>query len=756
MTKDGMHSSRAKILRQRAEDKVRGEEITAGESMLAEAESRHALHELRVHQVELEMQNDKLRRAQEELESSRAKYSSLYDLALEAAGMGAWSYHLDTGEVFWDQRCRSQWGLLKEDKIDYARAIAAIHPDDRAATDTAVKSALAGADGGAYQREFRVLWPDGSVHWIASHGLVYFEDEGEQRRAVRFIGANRDITERKLLEDAQTFLLHCGYPGFGEDFFHSLARYLAHSLGMDYVCIDSLEGDGLAARTVAVYNNGTFEDNIVYTLKDTPCGDVVGKTVCCFPKEVRQLFPRDEALQVLKAESYVGTTLWSFEGKPIGLIAVIGRRPLTKTTLAESMLKMVAVRAAGELDRQRVEDALRRKSLDLNKRIQELNCLFSFSKLIEQPGLSIPKLCEGLVQLIPAGWQYPEITAARLFFGDQIFQTANFSVTLHKQSADILVNQKNVGRLQVCYLEDRPELDEGPFLKEERYLVNELASRLGKTLQRIYAETERENLVKRLEHLVEIQTADLVAANKELSEEIKERRRAGDSLKESEKQLRRLSGQLLTIQESERSRISRELHDQLGQDLTLTKLLLRMLGKKVKANPEEAGEDCGKLISLADQMIENVRRLSRDLSPSILEDLGLTVALQWLLSTFQKNDSIQIHSRLAEVDSLVPKEGHIMIYRVFQESLNNIVKHSAAKQVWVTADVDDDRLTFVVADDGKGFEMNSTEAPSHSEPGLGLRILHERARILGGTLEIWSQPNAGTRVTLCVPAQKKS
>ncbi|MGA2797522.1 MAG: ATP-binding protein, partial [Thermoguttaceae bacterium] len=174
------------------------------------------------------------------------------------------------------------------------------------------------------------------------------------------IEVNNDITTRKRIDDAQTFLLHCGYGDSGEDFFQSLARYLAQSLEMDYVCIDRLVGDGLTAQTVAIFNDGKFDANEAYALKDTPCGDVVGKTICCFPKDVCKLFPKDAALQILKAESYVGTTLWSFNGKPIGLIAIIGQKPLTQPLLVESILKLVAIRAAGELERKQAEEGLQR------------------------------------------------------------------------------------------------------------------------------------------------------------------------------------------------------------------------------------------------------------------------------------------------------------------------------------------------------------------------------------------------------------
>lgn len=167
-----------------------------------------------------------------------------------------------------------------------------------------------------------------------------------------------DITERKLVEETLTFLMRSGDLHQNGSFFQLLAQYLAEALGMDYVCIDRLESDGLEAQTVAVYNNGVFEDNVRYTLLDTPCGEVVGKTICRFEQGVRHRFPHDQVLQDLQAESYVGTTLWGSDGQPIGLIAAIGRQPLTDQCPAESMLQLVALRAAAELERKNAEDQL--------------------------------------------------------------------------------------------------------------------------------------------------------------------------------------------------------------------------------------------------------------------------------------------------------------------------------------------------------------------------------------------------------------
>jgi signal transduction histidine kinase/CheY-like chemotaxis protein/HPt (histidine-containing phosphotransfer) domain-containing protein/PAS domain-containing protein len=187
-----------------------------------------------------------------------------------------------------------------------------------------------------------------------------------QYRPNQFVVAFLNITERKLAEEAlhraeevQGFLARASSAPSEEPFFAVLARYIAERLDMFYVCIDRLEGDGLSARTLAIWCDGQFEDNVTYTLQDTPCGDVAGKEVCCFPANVCKLFPRDRVLQDLCAESYIGVTLWSHTGKPIGLIAVIGRSPLANRHLAESTLKQVSVRAAGELERLHAEEALR-------------------------------------------------------------------------------------------------------------------------------------------------------------------------------------------------------------------------------------------------------------------------------------------------------------------------------------------------------------------------------------------------------------
>jgi PAS domain S-box-containing protein len=209
--------------------------------------------------------------------------------------------------------------------------------------------------GEPQEYELRIQKADGTTFWVHITATIGEDDNGV--RIIRIVLL--EITERKRTEDILLFLAQTSSGSKEEPFFYTLARFLAQSLDMFYVCIDRLEGDGLNATTVAVWCDGQFEDNVTYTLKDTPCGDVVGKKVCCFPASVCQYFPQDTVLQDLKAESYIGVTVFSHTGVPIGLIAVIGRNPITNRKRAEDTLNMVSARVAGELERLEVEEALK-------------------------------------------------------------------------------------------------------------------------------------------------------------------------------------------------------------------------------------------------------------------------------------------------------------------------------------------------------------------------------------------------------------
>jgi PAS domain S-box-containing protein len=232
------------------------------------------------------------------------------------------------------------------------------------------------------------------------------------------------------------------------------------------------------------------------------------------------------------------------------------------------------------------------------------------------------------------------------------------------------------------------------------------------------------------------------------------RRRAEGALRESEQRLRFLTSQLLSAQERERKRISMELHDELGQSLAVLKLQIRAINRALRDDQQDLKADCLELLRYLDGVIDDIRRLSRDLSPAILEDLGLQSALQYLLNEFSKHYSIKQSFEVEDLDQLFPADAQIMIYRVFQECLTNISKHAGATEVSIEVREHDGLISLALEDNGKGYDPIRAMARRTSGQGLGLAALDERARMLGGVLEIRSQPGIGTRVTCVIPVDQ--
>jgi len=233
--------------------------------------------------------------------------------------------------------------------------------------------------------------------------------------------------------------------------------------------------------------------------------------------------------------------------------------------------------------------------------------------------------------------------------------------------------------------------------------------------------------------------------------EITERKRAEEALQESGKRLRFLSSQLITAQEKERRRISIELHDELGQALMVLKLQLRSMEEQLNENQTALREECEQILHYIDDITENVRRLSRDLSPSILEDLGLLPALRWLINEFTKHHPVESKLDIEDTPDLFSKEEEIIIFRIFQEALTNIGKHAQATHVSVIIKLQDGEISFVVEDNGKGFNVEQVFSREATERGMGLATMEERARMVGGSLDIWSQEGTGTRITFSIP-----
>ena len=225
-----------------------------------------------------------------------------------------------------------------------------------------------------------------------------------------------------------------------------------------------------------------------------------------------------------------------------------------------------------------------------------------------------------------------------------------------------------------------------------------------------------------------------------------------NELRKSEERLHRLSSDLFTVQENERRRISFELHDELGQSMAALKMQVGSISRRLGNVPiEEMKTVCNDMRDNINQIIENVRRLARDLSPVVLDDLGLQAAIEYLVNNFTKIYNVDIKYRYTDINHLFNEDSQRIIYRILQEALTNISKHAQAKHVSLIIEEIDRAVQFTVRDDGNGFNVQKTLDQKGTEKGMGLEAMSERVRILGGKINIVSRPGIDTTVTFTTP-----
>ncbi len=273
--------------------------------------------------------------------------------------------------------------------------------------------------------------------------------------------------------------------------------------------------------------------------------------------------------------------------------------------------------------------------------------------------------------------------------------------------------------------------------------------------ERKRAEEELHKYREHLEDLVRERTAELAQANELLHQEINERKQTEQALLESERKLRLMSSQLLTTQEEERRKIARELHDSIGQSLAAIKFNVEnVMGEIDKDQSGRMSHSLELIIPVVQNAMEEARRIYTGLRPSMLDDLGIVATIGWFCREFQKTyASICIEQQINVDEEEVPGPLKIVIFRIVQEALNNIARHSGAELVSLCLERKDGLIHLHVEDNGTGFDLPATVAESSHEKGLGIAGMKERTELADGAFSIASVIGEGTIIHASWPGK---
>ncbi len=244
---------------------------------------------------------------------------------------------------------------------------------------------------------------------------------------------------------------------------------------------------------------------------------------------------------------------------------------------------------------------------------------------------------------------------------------------------------------------------------------------------------------------IRLRTLKKVARYRHLLEERARLAEAYRQLEAQNAELKRLSEEVLLVQENERRRLAMELHDEVGQMLTGLKLLLE---NRENADPPALQALCGRALEITTDLLARVRELSLDLRPTVLDDFGLLAALDWLFKRFEQQTALRVSHNIDPFDERrFPKAIETAVFRLIQEALTNIVRHAGVQEATVTLNIEPDRLEVTILDSGAGFDPGQI-SPARS---TGLSAMRERVRLAGGDFHLQSAPGEGTLISARFP-----
>jgi two-component system NtrC family sensor kinase len=362
---------------------------------------------------------------------------------------------------------------------------------------------------------------------------------------------------------------------------------------------------------------------------------------------------------------------------------------------------------------------IQRAQADLRERIKELTCLYGIARVTEQPGISMKDILRSIVKLLPPAWQYPEITQGKIVLNGYSYTTSGFQEGQHKQVADIVVKGEKRGVVEVSYTEEKPELDEGPFLKEERSLINAIAREIALIVEQKQAEQEKFKLQEQLRHADRLATIGQLAAG-----------------------------------------VAHELNEPLGNILGFAQLT-----KKYNKLPKEAAQDIEKIVKAslhAREVIKKLMFFARQMPPQKIQvNLNQLVeeGLYFLESRCAKEGVKLVRSLSPDLPQITadPSQLHQVLVNLVVNAVQAMPEGGKLKiQTLAT----DDHVSLIVEDTGVGMSKDVikqifipffTTKDVGQGTGLGLPVVHGIVTAHGGSIKVDSEVGRGTRFEIQLP-----
>ena len=341
-----------------------------------------------------------------------------------------------------------------------------------------------------------------------------------------------------------------------------------------------------------------------------------------------------------------------------------------------------------------------------------------------------------------------------------LFNNADDAVFVNRFTPDLkfgsFTEVNNLACLRLGYSRDEFQALDPYVIFPERYFpaIQKACQELANTGHAIFEAMQirkdrRQVPVEVKSHLFELDGQPSILS---IARDITDRKHTEQRLNVTSQRLRNLASRLQTIREEERTAVAREIHDELGQSLTVLKIQTALLLNKLKSNQSELREKIGSIIELIDQTVESVQKISAKLRPGILDELGLVPAIEWQSQEFQNRTGIYCDYTLQKGEVIVSKDKATAIFRMLQEALTNVARHAGAKKVSVILKQDNSTLTLEVTDNGHGITPGQRDNPN----SLGLLGMKERALIFGGQVKIHGVSGKGTNVKVEIPLDFKS